>query len=290
MEFKGTFTAIITPFNQEGKIDYSAYEDLLEKQIYSEISGIVVAGCTGEAPLLNGEESRELIYQTVRLSDQKTNVIAGTGRNTTSDTISECLFAQEIGVDALMVITPSQSKPTQEGLLRHYLEIADAVEIPIMIYNIPGRTAAHLTTDTIARMSGHPRIVAIKEASGSVPFAQAIMASSDITLLSGDDALALPLIALGAKGLVSVTANIVPVAIKQLIDYCLSGDFENARKTHFDLVPLFNALFSETNPIPVKAALEILGLASGTPRLPLMPATQKTREMLRLVLADHVIL
>ena len=290
MEFKGTYTAIVTPFNQDGTIDYPAYEILLDKQVYSEISGIVVCGCTGESPLLGGEETKELIYQTVKLSENKIKVIAGTGKNTTAETISESLFAQEIGADALMIITPSQTKPTQEGLFQHYIAVADAVEIPIMIYNIPGRTCATMTPGTIARLACHPNIAAIKEASQSVDAAQAIMSSCDITLLSGDDALALPLIALGAKGVVSVTANIIPVAVKQLIDYSLVGDFENARKTHFDLLPLFRALFIETNPIPVKAALEILGFASGTPRLPLLPATPKTHELLRLVMADLVIL
>ena len=290
MDFKGTYTAIITPFNQKGSIDYTVFENLLEKQFYSEVSGIVVNGCTGEAPLLNGEETKELIYQTVRLSENKAKVIAGTGKNTTADTIAESLFAPAIGADAIMVITPSQTKPTQDGLFQHYMSVADAVEIPIMIYNIPGRTCAKMTSDTIARLSCHPNIVAIKEASQSVTIAQEIMSSCDITLLSGDDALALPLIALGAKGVVSVTANIIPVAVKQLVDYALSGDFVNARKTHFDLLPLFKALFVETNPIPVKAALEILGNASGTPRLPLLPATSKTYELLRLVMADLVIL
>ncbi len=284
MKVQGAYTALITPFTEEGRIDYASFEKLLQRQALAEISGVVVNGCTGEAGLLNDEETKELIYQAVRISNGSVPVIAGTGRNSTDDTITMCQFAQEIGADALMVITPTQVKPTQAGLVQHYMAVADSVEIPVMIYHIPGRTCSFINPETVAILSTHPNIAAIKEASCKLEQVEDIARLCDITILSGDDASTLPFLALGAKGVVSVAANVAPTAVRELVNFALGGHFDRARALHFELLPLFRALFLESNPIPVKALLELMGHASKRVRPPLTEATPRTIDQLRVIM------
>ncbi len=286
MLFRGTYTAVPTPFDEKGNLDFDALERILQRQIEAGVDGIVLNGCTGESPLLSDDETREVIYRTVSAVDGRLSVVVGTGRNTTAETVSLSLLAQELGADAVMVITPSQVKPTQAGLRLHYLEVAEALDIPLLIYHIPGRTAARLASDTVAELARHPNIAAVKEASGSVEQVQDVLARCDITVLSGDDSLTLAMMALGAKGVVSVASNVAPRAVKQMVDFALQGDFENARRLNYILLPLFRALFAETNPIPLKAALELMGVAGGAVRPPLTRASAETVAELRVVLED----
>ncbi len=286
MNFAGTYTAIITPFNDDFSLDFNALEKVINRQIKAKVSGIVLNGCTGEAPLLSLDETRELIFRASRICDNRIPLIVGTGRNTTSETISLSLLAQELGASAVMVIAPSAIKPTQSGLILHYTEVADALEIPVMIYHIPGRTCAKMTPETIAELAKHPRINALKEASAAIEIVPEVISRCNITVLSGDDPLTLPMMALGAKGVVSVTSNAAPEQVVQMVNFALTGDFEKARALHYRLLPLFKALFLETNPIPVKAAAEILGLASHRPRPPLTPAKKDTFDQVRIALSD----
>jgi len=281
LRFVGTFTALVTPFDEAGGIDFAALEVLIERQISAGVSGIVVNGCTGEAALLELDEIRNLFFHTVKIVDRRIAVIAGTGRNTTYETVSLSAFAQEVGADAVMVILPTQTKPTQSGLISHYTAVADEIEIPLIIYNIPGRTAAKIDVATIVELSKHPQIAAVKEATGTVEYVPEMRSKCSISILSGDDALTLGMMAYGASGVVSVASNVAPSHVKSMVDAAIAGDFEKAREIHFTLMPLIKALFRESNPIPVKAAMFLLGQCSERLRLPLTSARNETIQELR---------
>ena len=263
--FQGVFTAIITPFKDD-KIDYNSFFRILDAQIQSGVAGVVPCGTTGESPTLDYDEHSELIQKTVEYVNKRILVIAGTGSNSTSEAIHLTERACKDGVD---------NKPTQEGLFLHFKKIAEVSTKPVMLYNIPGRTAVNLLPDTIKRLSDIPNIKSIKEATGDLgQMAKTIQAvGSKMSVLSGDDNLTLPLLAIGGKGVVSVVSNLFPKTLSSMVASFLKGDLEGARKIHYELLSVFSLVFCETNPIPVKAAMHWLGYSENTLRLPMTSLT-----------------
>lgn len=285
--FTGSLVAIVTPFRR-GKVDERALGDLIEWQIQQGTNGIVPCGTTGESATLTHEEHNRVIEFTVDVVNRRVPVIAGTGSNSTEEAIALTRHAKHAGADAALLITPYYNKPTQEGLYRHYKAIAEAVDLPLVLYNIPGRTGVNMLPSTIARLAAIRTIVGVKEGSGSVQQASDIvqMCGERLTVLAGDDALTLPMMAVGGKGVITVTANLVPADMAQLVDAFAKGRIDEARQLHFKLSPLFAALFYETNPIPVKEALGLMGKIDPELRLPLCPMAQDTREKLIRVLKE----
>jgi 4-hydroxy-tetrahydrodipicolinate synthase len=268
--FEGSITALVTPF-KNGKLDEKSLVKIVRDQIARGTDGLVPVGTTGESPTLSYEEHERVIDVVVDAAGGDVPVIAGTGANSTDEAIMLTKYAKKAGADGSLLVSPYYNKPTQEGLFRHYEAIAKAVDIPIVLYNVPGRTAVTIMPETVARLSKIPTIVAIKEATGSMDIASHILSLCDIDVLSGDDSLTLPLMAIGAKGVISVASNAVPDAVAKMVDLWRSGDVEGARAAHLKLFPLFRALFFETNPIPVKRAMKLLGHCSDEVRLPLTP-------------------
>src|SRR5437763_12694838 len=269
--FRGTFTALVTPF-RDGGIDVSALEDLIEKQIAAGITGIVAIGTTGESPTLSHDEREHEIRVAVAKANKRCLVLAGTGSNATQHAIDDTELAEKLGVDAALLVAPYYNKPSQEGLFRHFKAIAAATSLPIMLYNIPGRCGVDIAPETVARLAKECRnIVAIKEASGSVERVSDLRGRlpESFTILSGDDSLTLPFMAVGAAGVVSVASNLFPSQVCALVRACESGDLKAAAKLHRKLLPLFKDLFVEPNPVPVKTALGWRGVISGEVRLPL---------------------
>ncbi|MCP9450155.1 MAG: 4-hydroxy-tetrahydrodipicolinate synthase [Nitrospira sp.] len=285
--FTGSLIAIVTPF-RNGRIDERTLAELIEWQIAKGTDGIVPCGTTGESATLSHEEHHRVIQLTVEVVNRRVPVIAGTGSNSTEEAVALTKHAKQAGADGALLITPYYNKPTQEGLYRHYKAVAEAVDLPLVLYNIPGRTGVNMLPSTIARLSAIDTIVGVKEGSGSVQQASDIvqMCGDRITVLAGDDSLTLPMMAVGAKGVITVTANIVPTEMAQLVKTFADGKIVEARRLHFALSPLFAALFLETNPIPVKEALGMMGKIDPELRLPLCPMGQETRDKLRHVLKD----
>jgi 4-hydroxy-tetrahydrodipicolinate synthase len=277
--FEGVGVALVTPF-RDGVVDRGALARLASHLVESGVRALYPCGCTGEATSLTREERAVVITTTVEAAQGRAAVVAGTGTAATAETVELSREALRLGADAVMVISPYSCKPTQEGLLAHYRAVADSIDRPMVLYNVPSRTGVALTPETVARLGEHPRIQAIKEASGSVDQASAIRVRSDIAILAGDDSLFLPLLAIGAKGLVSVAGHIVPGELTSLYEHARAGRFGEAERLHRTLQPLFRALFLETNPAPVKQALEILGYLRGELRLPLVPVRPETRAAL----------
>jgi len=285
--FTGSLVAIVTPFRQ-GKIDERALAELIEWQIANGTNGIVPCGTTGESATLSHDEHNRVIELTVEVVHRRVPVIAGTGSNSTEEAIALTRHAKQAGVDAALLITPYYNKPTQEGLYRHYKAVAEAVDLPLVLYNIPGRTGVNMLPATIARLSAIQTIMGVKEGSGSVQQASDIvqLCGDRLTVLAGDDSLTLPMMAVGAKGVITVTANIMPVEMASLVKAFTDGKIEVARRLHFKLSPLFAALFYETNPIPVKEAVGLMGKIYPELRLPLCSMGQDTREKLVRVLKE----
>jgi 4-hydroxy-tetrahydrodipicolinate synthase len=285
--FTGSFVAIVTPF-RKGKIDEQAFSSLIEWQIANGTNGIVPCGTTGESATLSYEEHNRLIELTVEVVNRRIPVIAGTGSNSTDEAIALTRHAKRAGADGALLITPYYNKPTQEGLYRHYKAVAEAVDLPLVLYNIPVRTGVNMLPATIARLSAIKNVVGVKEGSGSVQQASDIvqLCGERLTVLAGDDALTLPMMAVGGKGVITVTANILPTDMVNLVKAFATGNIEEARRIHFKLSPLFAALFYETNPIPVKEALGMMGKIDPELRLPLCPMATDTREKLARVLKD----
>ncbi|OGW68886.1 MAG: 4-hydroxy-tetrahydrodipicolinate synthase [Nitrospirae bacterium RIFCSPLOWO2_01_FULL_62_17] len=286
--FHGSLVAIVTPF-KKGKVDEKALGDLIDWQIAQGTHGIVPCGTTGESATLTHEEHERVVAFTIEASKGRVPVIAGTGSNSTDEAITLTKHAKKAGADGALLITPYYNKPTQEGLYRHYKAVAEAVDLPIVLYNIPGRTSVNMLPPTVARLSSFKNIVAIKEGSGSLQqVSDIIQACGDrMTVLSGDDALTLPMMALGARGVITVTANIVPKDMANMTDAFAAGKLAEARKLHYKMSPLFAALFYETNPIPVKEALGMMGRCTAELRLPLCPMASDTREKLSRALKDY---
>ncbi len=286
--FTGSLVAIVTPF-RKGKVDERALGELIEWQIASGTHGIVPCGTTGESATLSHAEHERVVAFTVEAVQRRVPVIAGSGSNCTDEAIALTKHAKQAGADAALLITPYYNKPTQEGLFRHYKAVADAVDLPLVLYNIPSRTGVNMTPATVARLSAIKTIVAIKEGSGSVQQASEIvqLCGDRLTLLAGDDPLTLPMMAVGGKGVITVTANIVPSDMARMVTAFSANRVEEARQLHYKLSPLFAALFLETNPIPVKEALAMMGKIDGELRLPLCPMAADPREKLTRALKDY---
>ena len=288
----GAYTALVTPFSPDGSsVDWNAFEALVTAQLEGKIAGLVPCGTTGESPTLTDSEQRELTRRTVSLAKGRASVVVGTGSNNTKKTIESSKAALEAGADGVMIVMPYYSKPSQEGLFRHVTAVASAVGCPVMLYNIFGRTAVDLSVDTLLRiLDAAPNVVAIKDASGGVAHCQDLLAraSDRILVLSGDDPLTLPLMSVGARGLVSVTSNLYPRAVSEIVEDALAGRFADAMRKDKKLLPLNRALFCEPNPQPIKAALALKGLIpSDAVRLPLVPAGDACKARLREAIAAY---
>ncbi len=279
MQLEGLFTAIVTPFSH-GAVDYGALSELVTKQIEGGVDGIVPVGTTGESPTLTVNEHLKVVETVVKTAKGRCLVVAGTGANSTAEAVHLTKMAKSAGADASLQVTPYYNKPTQEGLYRHFSTIADECGLPIVLYNIPGRSVVEIAVPTIKRLAENPKIVCVKEAGGSAERVSAILAECDITVLSGDDALTLPMIALGAKGVVSVASNLIPARIKEMVSSALNGDFATATRLHNELYGVFRGIFLETNPIPIKAAMAAKGLVREEYRLPMCPMSPDTRKKL----------
>lgn len=283
--FEGTYTAIVTPFRDaredaERSIDWEAYDRIVAAQIAGGITGIVPCGTTGESPSLDHAEQLALIERTVKLAKGKCQVIAGTGVNSTRGTIALSQAAERAGVDAVMVVVPYYNKPTQDGLREHYIAVAASVKCPVVVYNIPGRSGIDLTTDTLARIAeASPNVVATKEATGNVLRAQEIARTMGdrMTILSGDDTLTLPMIAVGARGVISVTSNVYPAEVTRATRLALDGKLDEARRAHLALCRIHEVMFVEANPSPAKAALAHKMKISDAVRGPLVRASEAAR-------------
>jgi 4-hydroxy-tetrahydrodipicolinate synthase len=289
---QGTYTALVTPFRDEPgePIDWAAFDALLEAQILGGVSGVVPCGTTGESPTLSHEEHGQVVARTVKRSAGRVQVIAGTGSNSTQEAIALSQHAANAGVDAVMVVVPYYNRPTQEGLFHHFSAVAASVRVPVVIYNIPARTGIDLAPDTVARIAeAAPNVVAIKEATGNVVRAQKIVQTMGgrMTVLSGDDALTLPMIAVGAQGVISVTSNVLPAETARATRLALEGKTDEARRAHFALLPVHEAIFLEASPAPIKAALAMRGLAKGVVRSPLAACTEPTRRAVAAALEAH---
>jgi 4-hydroxy-tetrahydrodipicolinate synthase len=286
---EGAFTALITPF-KDGNIDYKALESLIEKQISEGIDGVIPMGTTGESPTLSFEEHKEFIKQTVKMVNGRVKVIAGAGANSTSEAIWLTKEAEDAGVDAVLSVNPYYNKPTQKGLIAHFEAVANAVKLPIVLYNIPGRCGVNFLPESVAELVKRVNnIAAMKEASGDIIQIMRLieLCGDKITILSGDDNILLPLLAVGGKGIISVLANILPGDVKRVVALYKDNKTEEARKLFYKLLPLCRAMFLETNPIPLKAAMEMMGLCSGELRLPLVPLSDENRTLLRKSLIDY---
>jgi 4-hydroxy-tetrahydrodipicolinate synthase len=280
MQLQGSLVAIVTPF-RDGKIDVSSYRKLIEFQIEHGTSGIIPCGTTGESATLTHAEHAELVALTCELVNKRVPVIAGTGSNATHEAIRLTQEAKKAGADASLLITPYYNKPTQQGLFEHFTAVADAVDLPVVLYNVPGRTACSLAPTTVFRLAEHPRIVAVKDATGSLDWTSEVVGGCNLTILSGDDSATLASIALGAQGVISVLANVAPRAMAELVAKALAGEFVEARQIHRRYFHLMKSLFIESNPIPVKAALHMMGMIGPDLRLPLTPISEGTRTQLR---------
>ena len=286
MKFHGSIVAIVTPF-KDGKVDEKTLVKLVRRHIEAGTDGIVPVGTTGESPTLSFEEHERVIQIVIDAAAHEVPVIAGTGANSTEEAIHLTKFAKKAGADGALSVTPYYNKPTQEGLYRHYKAIAEKADLPIVLYNVPGRTGVSLAPETVARLAQIKNIVAIKEATGCMDQTSHILSLCDITVLSGDDSLTLPLLALGAQGVISVIANILPEAVAEMVDAYFKGDLIKAKKLHYRMFPLCRALFTETNPIPVKRAMKLLGLCSDELRLPLCEMQEANEKKLIKAMKDY---
>ena len=286
--YRGSIVALVTPFKTNFEIDFEAYGRLIDFQLEHGTHGIVPCGCTGEAATLSHDEQKRCVKLTVERVAGRVPVIAGTGSNNTKEAIDLTAYAKEVGADGALLITPYYNKPTPAGQIAHYRTIAEQVDIPIMLYNVPSRTGTKMSPETIAALSAIPNIVSIKEACGSVDQVTQILALCDINVVSGDDALALPMMSIGATGVVSVAANVAPGKVAALCNEFDAGNLEGARAIHFELAPLCKALFVETNPGPVKAFLAEMGLIENVLRLPLVPLEAEVFATIRSVLKETV--
>jgi 4-hydroxy-tetrahydrodipicolinate synthase len=277
--FSGAMTAIITPFH-EGKVDEVRLREQIEYQLRNGIDGIVPVGTTGESPTLDMKEHVRVLDLTVQIVRGRVPVIAGTGGNATSEALELHHAAKDLGASASLSVNPYYNKPTQEGLYRHFMTLADRVDLPIVLYNIPGRTSITMSPQTVARLNQHKSIVAIKEATGSLDLATEIRSLCDITILSGDDSLTVPLMSIGAAGVISVASNLVPSRIKAMVKFAQAGNFTEAASLHHKLFPLIRALFLDGNPVGIKHAMKIAGMDSGQLRLPLWEASEGTKKII----------
>ncbi|MBN2250548.1 MAG: 4-hydroxy-tetrahydrodipicolinate synthase [Candidatus Altiarchaeota archaeon] len=288
MKIEGLYTAIVTPFTKKGELNEEGLRRNIAFQMENRVDGLVPVGTTGESATLTEEEHKKVIDIAIDEARGKVRVFAGTGSNNTKEAVEYTKYARDAGADAALMITPYYNKPTQEGVYQHYRKIAQEVDIPIILYTVPGRTMVNIEPETTKRLSGIPNIVGIKDASGSLDqITKEIMAcGKDFTILSGEDSLNLPIMCLGGRGAISVVSNVAPRQMGSLIRSALEGNYAKARKIHYELYPLCKTLFIETNPSPVKAAMNLMGLAAGEPRLPLVPVKKENEEKIRKALEE----
>ena len=285
MIFRGTYTAMVTPFNASGSVDYGKLRDLVEEQVAAGVEGLVPVGTSGESPTLSMEEHSRVVEFVAETANRRVQVVAGTGANSTAEALRLTREALEMGVDASLQVCPYYNKPNQEGLYRHFSTIAD-LGLPIILYNVPSRTGRDISLETVVRLSKHPNVAAVKEASGSVARVSATVDACDLSVLSGDDMLAFPMIAVGAQGVISVASNVAPGLVSKMINAALAGDMANAATLHKRLYRLFRDLFIDTNPIPVKCALALMGRIEEVYRLPLCETSDACRAQIRATLAE----
>lgn len=291
MKISGTITALVTPFAEDGSVDYVRLKELVEEQIAAGIDGICSVGTSGESPTLSHEEHHAVIEKTIEFAAGRTKIIAGTGANSTSEAISLTKAAiSSGGADATLQVTPYYNKPNAEGLYRHFMTIAD-LGLPVVLYNVPGRAGREIPLDVVVRLSAHPNIIAIKEAAGSVDRVSAIKAAlPDFTVLSGDDALALPMISVGAEGVISVASNVIPKEMGDMVRLARAGDFAKARALHMKYYSLFHDLFIDVNPVMVKEALWLMGKIDRVFRLPLCATSDENLAKIRATLSSLALL
>ena len=286
--FSGSFTAIVTPL-KNNKVDFDAYKKIIDMQIEAGITGIVPCGSTGESATLSHAEHDEVIQKAVEFSKGKLKVIAGTGSNSTAEAIRLSKHAQEVGCDGVLLVAPYYNKPTQKGLYLHYKEVADSINIPVVLYNIQGRSAVNIEPKTIAQLAKDCKnIVAVKEASGSLDqMSQIRVLAPEMDLISGDDGLTVPIMAIGGTGVISVLSNICPKVVADLVNAMLKKDLDKANEIAFKWLPLVKAMFIETNPIPIKAAMAMMGICSDEMRLPMCSLSDEHKESLRKTLKSY---
>jgi 4-hydroxy-tetrahydrodipicolinate synthase len=286
--FSGTGVALVTPFREDGSVDVEDLRKHVEFQIENGVGVMVPCGTTGEGATLSTDEQRLVISTTVEAAQGRAPVLAGAGGSDTADVVRRARAAREAGADGILSVSPSYNKPTQRGLIEHYRAIAGAVDCPVIIYNVPGRTASNVLPETVLTLAEIENIAGVKEASGDVDQVMTLIRErpEGFIVLSGDDSLTFPLLAAGADGVISVVANLAPSLMSQMVERALGGDYEGARELHYRLLPLMRAIFVETNPIPVKAALEIMGHRRAHFRLPLLRPTSEVKAFLRRALID----
>ena len=286
--FSGSFVALVTPF-KNNRVDVEKLKELVEFHIKKGTSGIVPCGTTGESPTLSHEEHRLVIETVVKAVNGRIKVIAGTGSNNTNEAIELTRFAKEVGADGCLVITPYYNKPTQNGLYLHFKKIAETVDIPIIMYNVPGRTGTNMISSTAAKLSKIKNIIGLKEASGNITQISQIVREcvEEFDVLSGDDAMTFPILAVGGKGVISVAANIAPAEVAELVEAFNKGDINKSRKMHLKMLPLFEAMFYETNPIPVKTSMNLMGMISDDIRLPLCKMSEENLKKLKTTLKEY---
>ncbi len=279
--FKGSGVAIVTPFNDQG-IDFEKLGELLEWHISENTDAIIICGTTGESATMTDEEQKEAIKFTVEKVNKRIPVIAGTGSNNTKHSIELSQYAEKVGADGLLIVTPYYNKTTQKGLIDHYTAIADKVNIPIIVYNVPGRTGLNVLPETLFELAKHPNIKGVKEASGNIAQVAEIarLVGDDFYIYSGNDDMIVPLLSLGGHGVISVVANILPKDTHNMVKFFLGGDMEASRKLQLNMKPLIDALFIEVNPIPIKEAMNVLGMEVGPCRLPLTNMSDVNRQKL----------
>jgi len=290
--FQGSLVAMVTPF-RDGRVDEAKIRELVEFHVKNGTDGLVPCGTTGESPTLSHEEHKRLVEIVVAAAAGRIPVVAGTGSNSTAEAIDLTVHAAKAGADAALLVSPYYNKPTQQGLYEHFKAIAQAApDLPLILYNIQGRTAVNIETDTLARLAGIPNIVGVKEASGSLDQMTSVVLACgpDFTMLSGDDSLTLPLMAVGGRGVISVVANFLAKEVAEMTHAALDGDWKRARELHWKLFPICRAMFIETNPIPVKEAMAMLGMIRAEWRLPMCPMSDANRDRLRKVLVHAGVL
>ncbi len=286
MSLKGVYTALVTPFNSDGSIDWEAMKNLIEFQIKEKISGLAPMGTTGESPTLNHEDHIKIIEMVVKQTAGRVPIIAGSGSNSTEEAIKMTKLAKKCGADYSLQVAPYYNKPSQEGFYRHFMAIADTVDIPLVIYNIPGRCGKNIENSTMLKLAKHPNICAVKEASGNIGQVMDLVAEkpADFDILSGDDNLGLPIITLGGTGIVSVASNLIPGKMMELAKAALEGNVSKAKELHYKLLPFFKAEFIDTNPIPIKYMMSLKKMIKENYRLPLCELNDNDKKQVKSVL------
>jgi 4-hydroxy-tetrahydrodipicolinate synthase len=292
MKLEGVYTALVTPMTETGKLDEKALRRLVDFQIEGGVQGLVPVGTTGESPTLDGDECKRVIQVVVEQARGRVQVIAGAGSNSTAEAIEYARDAKEVGAMATLQVGPYYNKPTSQGFLGHFRAIADAVDLPLVVYNIAGRTGKNIDNPTMLELASHRNIVAVKEASGDIGQIMDLIAKKPaaFTVLSGDDNLVVPIMARGGAGVISVASNIVPERMVKFVAAALKGQWDAARKMHYELLPLFKAIFIETNPIPIKAAMAMKGMMCESYRLPMCPMAPANRKALEAALRESKVL